>query len=77
LFVYFAGVRIDDLFLENGLSCGLLGLDSFFPLLLLECIHVDLDNICVLHHEAFQILRLYLFFFEIRRIFSELQHIYG
>lgn len=44
------------------LLCGsLLGLGCLFPLLLLECVHVDLDDVGVLDHEPVEILGLDLF----------------
>lgn len=41
---------------------GLLGLGSLFPLLLLEVVHVDLDDVGVLDHKSIQILGLHLMF---------------
>lgn len=44
------------------LCSDLLGLCSLFPLLLLEVVHVDLDDVGVLDHESIQILGLHLMF---------------
>lgn len=40
---------------------GLLGLGGLFPLLLLEVVHVDLDDVGVLDHKPIQILGLHLY----------------
>jgi hypothetical protein len=43
--------------------CGsLLGLGGLFPLLLLQIVHIDLDNVGVLDHKPIQILGLHLYF---------------